>query len=72
MDVLAERFVEIQVAPEQLAAALALKPLDQRQSFGMTTMLFDGVPQAQLSALGQTRNPSLADIFVAHMKGTYA
>ena len=72
MEVLAERFVEMQVAPEQLAAALALNPIDQRQSLGKTVMLFDGVPAAQLSALGDPSLPSLADIFVAHMKGTYA
>ena len=31
-----------------------------------------GVTRAQLSALGETRNPGLADLFVATMKGTYA
>jgi ABC-2 type transport system ATP-binding protein len=40
-------------------------------------MLFDaaapgGVSRQQLAALGETRNPSVADLFVATMKGTYA
>jgi ABC-2 type transport system ATP-binding protein len=40
-------------------------------------MLFDsgapgGVSRAQLAQLGETRNPSVADLFVATMKGTYA
>ncbi|KAB7762184.1 multidrug ABC transporter ATP-binding protein, partial [Xanthomonas maliensis] len=40
--------------------------------FGKTVMLFDGVPKDQLAQLGETRNPGLADLFVAVMKGTYA
>ena len=35
-------------------------------------MLFDGVERAQLAALGETRSPGLADLFVATMKGTYS
>jgi ABC-2 type transport system ATP-binding protein len=35
-------------------------------------MLFDGVPRIQLSAIGETRNISVADLFVATMKGSYA
>ena len=35
-------------------------------------MLFDGIERARLSALGETRSPGLADLFVATMKGTYA
>ena len=31
-----------------------------------------GVCRKQLSQLGETRNPSVADLFVATMKGTYA
>jgi ABC-2 type transport system ATP-binding protein len=34
--------------------------------------LFDGVPHAQIAALGETRNVGVADLFVAMMKGTYA
>jgi ABC-2 type transport system ATP-binding protein len=40
--------------------------------FGKSVMLFDGVPRAQLAAFGETRNPGIADLFVATMKGTYA
>ena len=53
--------------------ARSLKPLDERAlPFGKTVMLFDGVPPERLSALGETRTPGLADLFVATMKGTYA
>ena len=56
-----------------LEAARALGPVDERAlPFGKTVLLFDAVPRAQLAALGETRNPGLADLFVATMKGTYA
>jgi ABC-2 type transport system ATP-binding protein len=73
MDTLGERFVEVLVNGEKTADARALKPIDERAlPFGKTVMLFDGVPQAQLAGLGETRTPGLADLFVATMKGTYA
>ena len=66
------RFVEVLVNADRSEAARALKPLDERQVFGKSIFLFDGVGRAQLEALGETRNPGLADLFVAIMKGTYA
>ena len=77
MDEVGERYVEVMVAADKVTAANALQPLDQRTVFGKNVMLFDsaragGVSRAQLSALGETRNPSVADLFVATMKGTYA
>jgi len=69
----AERYTEVLASAENLDAARALRPIDERAlPFGKTVMLFDGVPRAQLAALGETRNPGLADLFVAIMKGTYA
>ena len=72
MDEIADRFIEVMVSPANRAAASALKPIDERQVFGKSVMLFDGVSRAQLEQLGETRNPGIADLFVAHMKGTYA
>lgn len=71
MDALGERFVEVTVGAEQQAEANALKPLDQRQVFGKSVMLFDGVPYNKLQHLGEVRIPNVADLFVAMMKGTY-
>lgn len=71
MDEVAERYTEVMVAPEHVATASALKPIDQRSVFGKTVMLFDGVPRLQLTAFGETRHPNVADLFVATMKGTY-
>jgi ABC-2 type transport system ATP-binding protein len=72
MDEVGERFVEVMVPAENAAAAMALKPIDERQVFGKSVLLFDGVPRAQLAQLGETRNVGIADLFVAQMKGTYA
>ena len=73
MEDVGQRYVEVLVNADRLEAARALKPIDERSlPFGKTVMLFDGVAQSQLSALGETRSPGLADLFVATMKGTYA
>jgi ABC-2 type transport system ATP-binding protein len=76
MEEIGERYMEVMVQPEKVSAANALQPLDQRTVFGKSVMLFDanrtGVSREQLAALGETRNPSVADLFVATMKGTYA
>ena len=73
MDELGERYTEVLVNADQLDAARGLKPIDERAlPFGKTVMLFDGADAGQLAQLGETRNPGLADLFVATMKGTYA
>ena len=73
MDEVADRYTEVLASAEHLDTARALKPIDERAlPFGKTVMLFDGVPRQQLAALGETRSPGLADLFVAIMKGTYA
>ncbi|RUL79715.1 ABC transporter ATP-binding protein [Dyella choica] len=72
MDAMGERFAEVMVSADMAATARQLKPLDERQVFGKSIFLFDGVDQAQLKALGEIRRPSVSDLFVATMKGTYA
>jgi ABC-2 type transport system ATP-binding protein len=72
MDEVGERYTEVMVPHDKVHAANALQPIDRRTVFGKSVMLFDGVPRTQLSALGETRNISVADLFVATMKGSYA
>ena len=73
MEEVAERYTEVLVSGDAVDQARALKPIDERAlPFGKTVLLFDGVPQAHLAPLGETRTPGLADLFVAIMKGTYA
>jgi ABC-2 type transport system ATP-binding protein len=72
MDSLGERFAEVLVGAEFAHAARELKPLDERQVFGKSIFLFDNVSRAELERLGEVRRPSIGDLFVATMKGTYA
>jgi len=72
MDAVGDRFIEVMVGADKAAAARALKPLDERQVFGKSIFLFDGADRATLEQLGETRRPSVSDLFVATMKGTYA
>ncbi|MGN2246027.1 ABC transporter ATP-binding protein [Frateuria sp. GZRR35] len=72
MDAVGDRFAEVMVSADQAAAARALKPIDERQVFGKSIFLFDGADRPTLEALGEIRRPSVSDLFVATMKGTYA
>jgi ABC-2 type transport system ATP-binding protein len=72
MDEVGDRFTEVMVPSDRAEAARSLKPIDERTVFGKSVMLFDGVPRTQLASFGETRNPGIADLFVATMKGTYA
>jgi ABC-2 type transport system ATP-binding protein len=67
MEELDTRFIEVIVKPEQAAAARVLKPIYERQSLGRSILLFDRADRQQLSALGELRTPSIADLFVALM-----
>ena len=72
MDALGERFAEVMVGADKAATARSMKPLDERQVFGKSIFLFDGADRATLEAMGEVRRPSVSDLFVATMKGTYA
>jgi ABC-2 type transport system ATP-binding protein len=69
MEEIESRFVEVTVNPGQLAAARALKPVYEREALGRSVMLLDlaqhPVNRPQLAALGETRTPGIADLFVA-------
>jgi ABC-2 type transport system ATP-binding protein len=62
------RYREVTVNPDRLAAARALKPMNERQALGRSILLFDRIDHQQLAALGDVRTPSLADLFVAVME----
>ena len=61
------RYLEVAVHPERVTAARALKPMHERQMVGRSILLFDHVDRQQLTALGDVRTPSIADLFVAVM-----
>src|SRR5712671_2202170 len=61
------RYVEVMVHPDHVTGARELKPMQERQVFGRSIMLFDRVDRSQLAAIGDVRTPSIADLFVAVM-----
>ena len=67
-ETLGERFVQLVPSPDKVDAARALKPFHQREIFGRVAMLYDGRGEAELAPLGETRTPSVADLFVAMMQ----
>ncbi|MGH8211965.1 MAG: ABC transporter ATP-binding protein [Rhodanobacteraceae bacterium] len=73
MDEMSARFTEVLVSPDRVEAARALHPIDERSAvFGKTIFLFDGADPERLAQLGEAHRPSVSDLFVATMKGTYA
>ena len=71
MEEVGERYIEVMVGPQHVNPARALQPISERSVFGKSVMLFDGVARSQLATLGELHTPSLADLFVATMKGSY-
>jgi ABC-2 type transport system ATP-binding protein len=67
MEEFESRYLEVMVSPEQVAAARTLGPIRERQVFGRSILLFDGVARQHLTELGEVRTPSIADLFVAVM-----
>ena len=67
MEEVESRYSEVTVHPERIASARALKPMHERQVFGRSVLLFDGVERQRLAGLGDIRTPSIADLFVAVM-----
>ena len=67
MEEFAARYAEVLVRPEQAAAARALKPVHERQMFGQSILLFDGIERKRVAEFGEVRTPSIADLFVAVM-----
>ena len=67
MDDIETNYVEVMVRPENLEAARALGPMNERKVFGRGILLFDRADREQLATLGEVRTPGVADLFVAVM-----
>lgn len=65
MEEFESRYAEVMVNPEQLAAARALRPINERPVLGRSILLYDRPDREQLSTVGEVRTPSIADLFVA-------
>jgi ABC-2 type transport system ATP-binding protein len=65
MEQIESHYFELIVNADKVAAARELKPINERQMLGRTTMLFDHADRQQLAAFGEVRTPSVADLFIA-------
>jgi len=66
---LSSRYVQLITSAAQASAARTLGPIDEREVFGRIAMTFENRSASELAAFGETRTPSLADLFVAKMQG---
>ena len=72
MESLPETYVELMTSGDNADRARQLRPIHERDVFGKTVMTFEGVDKAQLAELGEAHTPSVADLFVAKIKGAAA
>ncbi|HUO79384.1 MAG TPA: ABC transporter ATP-binding protein [Steroidobacteraceae bacterium] len=69
MDEIPAHYAQLLAAPAQAEAARALKPLTERQLLGRHVFLYQDADPAVLAGLGEVRQPSVADLFVAKLHG---
>lgn len=65
---LSERFVQLVPTPDNVMRARGLGPFYEREVFGRLAMMFENRDVAELATLGETRTPSITDLFVAKMQ----
>lgn len=69
MTEIADIYAEVLVDSDKIAQADALNPIHIRNLLGKKSYTFESVPRAHLESLGDVHTPSVADLFVAKMRG---
>ena len=69
MEALSDTYTEVATAGENADRARSFGPISEGKMFGKSVMLFEGVNRENLEGLGELRTPSVADLFVAKIKG---
>jgi ABC-2 type transport system ATP-binding protein len=69
---LGTRYVQLTASTEQARLARQLQPFYERDVFGRVVLFFQGRAPQELQQFGETRTPSIADLFVAKMQGEAA
>ena len=72
MDSIPGMFVELVTSGENAERARNFGPLFERDVFGKKVMTFENVDRDKLEGLGEMHTPSVADLFVAKVKGASA
>ncbi|MHB8424874.1 MAG: ABC transporter ATP-binding protein [Gammaproteobacteria bacterium] len=69
MEAVGEKYAEVLVNPDKTESARGLNPISEREIFGKKLFLFEGMERGKLQQLGELHTPSVADLFVAKLKG---
>jgi len=72
MDAVADDYVELVTSGDKADKARSIRPLAERDVFGRKVMLFERPDREQLAEFGELHTPSIADLFVAKVKGAAA
>lgn len=72
MESLPEKFVELITSGENAEKARCQNPFYERDMFGKKVMTFEMSNREMLAGLGEVHTPSIADLFVAKVKGAAA
>ncbi len=72
MEGIADSYVELLTSGENLAKARGFGPIATREVFGKSVLLYENVDRNNLKGLGELHTPSVADLFVAKIKGAQA
>jgi len=72
MEALPDRYFELMTSGEDADKARQLGPIYERDVFGKKVMTFEGIGREKLAGLGEAHTPSVADLFVAKVKGAAA
>ena len=72
MESLGANYVELLTSGEKADEARRIGPIAERDIFGKKAMLFENPDRERLGTLGELHTPSVADLFVAKVKGAAA
>ena len=72
MEALPESYVELVTSGDSADSARNLGPIYERDLFGKKVMTFEEVAREKLEGFGEMHTPSVADLFVAKIKGAAA
>jgi ABC-2 type transport system ATP-binding protein len=72
MDSLGADYVELLTSGDKADEARRIGPIAERDIFGKKVMLFEKPDRERLGTLGELHTPSVADLFVAKVKGAAA
>ena len=72
MEALPDSYVELVTSGDNADSARSLGPIYERDLFGKKVMTFEKIERDKLAGFGEMHTPSIADLFVAKIKGAAA